>query len=183
MLPVLAVEYFHQKGWKPRKADIKFVWVFLPLAGFIIYLGINVQATGAPFTFLTIEATHWFNTLNPIAGLSAAWTWATTRTYPDNLTIGIAPLVFAAFGLLMFAVSIYKRMRPVYVVYMFLSWALAVSTSWWISVPRYVMALFPTFMLLGTLTQKKAVNIAIAAASAAVMCYFTVFWTLGWWAF
>ncbi len=183
LLPVLLVEYFHQKGWNPKKTDLRVLWPFLALAGFLIYLGINYQVTGNPFTFLTVEATHWFNRLDPKAGLEAAYWWARNASYPDNLTIGLAPLVFAVFGLAMVGVAIWRRMRPVYTVYMFLTWALAVSTSWWISVPRYVMAMFPMFMLMGLFTERKAVNIAIVLASAALMCFFTVFFALGWWAF
>ena len=183
LLPVLLVEYFHQKGWKPRKTDLNILWIFLALAGFLIYLGINYQVTRNPFTFMTIEATHWYNRIDPRAGLTAAYSWARTASYPENITIGLAPLVFAFFGLLMVGVSVWRRLRPVYIVYMFFSWGLAVSTSWWISVPRYVMAMFPMFILLGALTRKKAVNVAIALASGALLFYFTVFFALGWWAF
>ena len=69
LLPVLFVEYFHQKSWKPRKIDVRVLWIFLALAGFLIYLGINYQVTGSPFTFLTVEALHWFNHLDPMGGL------------------------------------------------------------------------------------------------------------------
>ncbi len=183
LLPVLLVEYFHQKGWKPRKTDLNILWILLALAGFLIYLGINYQVTGNPLTFLTVEATHWYNRLDPRAGLTAAYGWARNASYPDNITDGLAPLVFAFFGLLMVGVSVWRRLRPVYIVYMFLSWALAVSTSWWISVPRYVMAMFPIFMLFGLLTNRKAVNVAIVIVSGAFLCYFTVFFALSWWAF
>ncbi len=183
LLPVLLVEYFHQKGWKPRKIDASFLWIFLALAGFLIYLGLNNQVTGSPFTFMTVEAMHWYNRLDPWSGLTSAYSWARNASYPDNITIGLAPLVFAAFGLLMVIVSIWRRLRPVYIVYMFLSWGLAVSTSWWISVPRYVMSMFPMFMLFGLLTNRKAINTAIVLASGAVLCYFTIFFALGWWAF
>ena len=183
LLPVLAVEYFHQKGWKPRKTDLNILWVFLALAGFLIYLGLNFQVTGSPFTFITVESTHWFNRFDPRAGLTAAYGWARNASYPANITIGLAPLVFAIFGLLMVGVSFWRRLRPVYIVYMFLSWGLAVSTSWWISVPRYVMSMFPMFMLFGLLTNKKAINIAIVALSGAMLCYFTILFALGRWAF
>ena len=183
LLPVLLVEYFHQKGWKPKKTDLNILWPLLALAGFLIYLGINYQVTGSPFTFLTVEAVHWFNRLDPKAGLTAAYSWARNASYPDNVTIGLAPLVFALFGLLMVGVSFWRRLRPVYIVYMFLSWGLAVSTSWWISVPRYVMAMFPMFMLFGLLSNRKAVNIAIVIVSGVFLCYFTVFFALDWWAF
>jgi hypothetical protein len=132
---------------------------------------------------VTIEATHWNNKFEPWTGLTSAYSWALTASYPDNITIGIAPIAFAVFGLLMVGVSVWKHLRPVYTVYMFLSWALAISTSWWISVPRYVMAMFPMFMLLGILTDRKVVNIAIVIVSGALLCYFTVFFALGWWVF
>jgi hypothetical protein len=183
LLIVLLVEYFHQKGWKPKKTDFNVFWIFLAFAGFLVYLAINYQVTGNPFTFMSVEATHWFNKLDPWSGLNAAYSWARNASFPDSLTLGLAPLVFAFFGLLMVGVSIWRRLRPAYIVYMFLSWAFAVSTSWWISVPRYVMAMFPMFMLFGLLTQRKVVNITIAIASTALLCYFTMFFARGWWAF
>ena len=183
LLPVLLVEYFHQKGWKPTKIDHRVLWLFLALAGFFIYLGINYQVTGYPFTFLTIEAVHWYIKIGPWRGLTLAYTFARSASYSSDVTIGLAPLVFAVFGLLMIGVGLWRRLRPVYIVYLFLSWALAVSTTWWISVPRYVMTMFPMFFLLGTLTRKKMVNIAIVVTSGAFLCYFTVFFALGLWAF
>jgi hypothetical protein len=183
LLPVLLVEYFHQKGWKPSKVDLKIVWAALAVVGFLIYLSINLQVTGDAFKFMEIEKTHWFNTLDPITGLKLAWSWATTRAYPDNLSIGIAPIGFAVFGLVMFGAAVWKRFRPSYLLYMFLTWGLAVSTSWWISVPRYIMAMFPMFILLGALTQKKWANAAITGVFIVGLCYFTATFALGWWAF
>jgi len=183
LLPVLFVEYFHQTGWKLRRIDSKVLWIFLTLVGFLIYLGINYQVTGNPFTFLTVEATHWFNRLDPKSGLDGAWGWAKNSSYPANITMGIAPLAFAVFGLMVVGASFWRRMRPVYITYMFLSWILAVSTSWWISVPRYIMAMFPMFMLFGLITKSKLVNIAIAALSISLLIYFTIFFARGEWAF
>ena len=155
LLPVLLVEYLHQKNWKPAKVDAKIVWTVLAGAGFLIYLGINLQVTGDAFKFMEIQKTHWFNTFDPLKGLEAAISWATTKPYPENLTIGTAPIAFGIFGLVMFGLAVWKRFRPSYLVYLFLTWGLAVSTSWWISVPRYIMAMFPIFILLGALTHKK----------------------------
>ena len=183
LLPVLLVEYLHQRSWKPRKTFFNVLWVFLALAGFLIYLGINVQVTGNPFTFLAVESAHWNNRLEPLTGLKESWSWTLNGDYPGNITIGGAPLFFAVFGLAMIGVAIWRRLRTSYIVYMLLSWGLAVSTSWWISVPRYIMAMFPMFFLFGMLTHKKEINIAIAVASAAAMFYFTILFALGWWAF
>jgi len=67
--------------------------------------------------------------------------------------------------------------------YMLLTWMLAVSTSWWISVPRYIMVMFPMFILMGLISKKKIVTWAIAGVFLAGLCFFTVLFTIGMWAF
>lgn len=183
LLPALLVEYYHQVGWNPKKTRLDVGFVFSALAGFLVYLGINNTVTGDPLTFMSVEASHWNNRFDPWSGLQAAWYWATNRPPTDGITIGSAPIAFAVFGLVMIGVAVWKRFRPSYIVYMFLAWGVAVSTSWWISVPRYIMAMFPVFIVLATLTKRKAVNAAIVAFSVAWLCFFTVLFALGWWAF
>jgi 4-amino-4-deoxy-L-arabinose transferase-like glycosyltransferase len=182
LLPTLLVEYLHQKGWKPRKIDANILWIGLALVGFLIYLNINNQVTGNPFTFIEIERTHWSNSINPLTGLAQAF-GAVNKPFPENITIGVAPLAFAFLGLLAVAGGFVRRLRPSYTVYMLFTWMLAVSTAWWISVPRYVMAMFPMFILLGTLSRRRTVTILITVAFAAALCFFTVLFTLGKWAF
>ena len=182
LLPVLIIEYFHQKGWKP-KVDLNILWPFLALAGFLIYLNINTQITGNPFTFVQIQSNHFNNNLDPWAGLTSAYDFATGAPYPHNITAGITPLASAVFGLLMVGIGVWRRLRPVYTVYMFLSLGLAISTSLWRSVPRYVLAMFPMFILLGLLTRRKAVIIPVVLVSGVLLCYFTALFALGWWAF
>ena len=183
LVAVLLVEYFHQKNWKAKKIDLKILWTLFALVGFLIYLNINNQVTGNPFTFMQIQAAHWSNNFDPWTGLTSAYGWATNATYPSNVTIGIAPISFALFGLLMVGIGIWRRLRPTYLVYMFLSWGVAISTSWWISVPRYVMAMFPMFILFGLLSHKKAITITGMFLSGTLLCYFTIFFAQGWWAF
>jgi hypothetical protein len=184
MLPVLLVEYLHQKGWKPRKiVNLNLLWIFFALAGFLVYLGINYQVTGDAFKFVEIERVHWFSTLDPILGLTRAYGYAVSWDFPNNLLLGIAPIGFAVFGLVMVITGVVMgfkhRFRPSYILYMLLSWMLAVAYSFWISPPRYVMAMFPMFILLGLLTRKKIVNIAIAVFFGVLLCYFTALWSLG----
>jgi Gpi18-like mannosyltransferase len=184
MLPVLLMEYLPQQHWKPKKmASFNFACIFIVLIGFLIYLDINLQVTGNPFMFMEIQRVHWFNTLDPVAGFQTAISWATNASYPENITIGLAPLLFAVFGFATVAVGWARRFRPSYLLYMLLTWMLAVSTSFWISVPRYVMAMFPMFILLGTLTSRKTVNVIITIAFSVALCYFTFLFASGQWAF
>jgi Gpi18-like mannosyltransferase len=179
LLPALIVEYLHQRGWNLRKVRIEVSWVLLSLAGFLVYLLINIQVTGNLFTFVTIERVHWYQTIDPLLGLNRAWLWATTKPYPVNITVGIAEILFAALGLATIIVCAYKRFRASYSVYMTLTWMLAVGTGWWISVPRYIMAMFPMFILFGLASRRKSVMLAIAVPSLALLCFFTYLFAQG----
>jgi hypothetical protein len=179
LLPALVVEYFHQKGWSFRKVGVEISWVGLSLVGFLIYLNINNQVTGNPFTFVTIERVHWFQTLDPLLGLTRAWEWATSAAYPQNITVGIAEISFAVLGLVAIFAGFYKRLRLSYNVYMILAWMLSVATGWWISVPRYIMAMFPMFILAGLVSRRKVVTLAIALPSLALLCFFTYLFATG----
>jgi len=183
MFPVLVTEYLNSKGWSPRKISKNIVWAFSSIGGFLIYLNINNQVTGNPFTFVTVQANHFFERFSPKDGLMAAYYFGTTSAYPNNITLGIAPLGFAVFGLIVIALAVWKRFRPVYIVYTFLSWAFAVSVSFWISVPRYIMAMLPMFMLFGLLSNRKLITIVSSLVSLSLLCFFTILFVRGWWAF
>jgi Gpi18-like mannosyltransferase len=187
LLPVLIVEYLHQKEWKIRATDLKLLWTSLPALGFLAYLLINYQVTGNFFMFIEIERTHWHQTLNPLDGLLGALGWSTNSAFPDSITIGYAQVIFAVFGFAMVIagfIACYKsKLRTSYLVYMLLTWMLAVSTSFWISIPRYVLTMFPMFIILALYSQKRIVTISIVASSSAALCFFTWLFARGIWAF
>jgi Gpi18-like mannosyltransferase len=187
LLPVLIMEYLHQKEWKIKAIDPRLIWTSLPAIGFLIYLLINYQVTGNFFTFIEIERTHWSETLNPINGLLGAVGWSTNGAFPDSLIIGYAQIIFAAFGLTIviagFIATCKHKLRPSYAVYMLLIWMLAVSTSFWISIPRYVLSMFPMFMLFALLSRKKAVTIMLSVVSFVALAFFTWLFATGEWAF
>jgi hypothetical protein len=178
LLPALLVEYFHQKKWSLRNIDANVLWVGLALVGFLIYLIINFQVTGNPFTFITIERVNWHQTVDPSLGFQRVLQWSFTGAFPINV-LALAQLIFAGFGLLAIMIGFKLRFRPSYNVYMVLTWALFVSSSWWNSIPRYVLTMFPMFILLGFSVRSKKANFIIAILSGAVMCAFTIVFTLG----
>lgn len=182
LLPALLVEYLHQRGWKP-KFDSKVLFLLLPAVGFLIYLGINYVVMGDFFSFMTIQREHFYETLNPISGLIGAINWPSHSVYSDSITIGYAQVIFAAFGLFMMLAALKLKLRPSYQVYMLFTWMVTVSTSFWISVPRYVLAMFPLFLVLGLISKKKPVAIAILAVSCVGLFFFTWLFGTGAWAF
>lgn len=183
LLPVLVVEYFHQKEWKIKAANLKLFWTSLPVFGFLVYLIINYLVTGGFFTFMEIERVHWYQTLDPVGGLAGALGWLVSNEFPRNLTLGYAQVIFAVFGFLMVFAGYKAKLRPSYQAYLLLTWMLSVSTGFWISVPRYVLTMFPMFTILALYSQKRVVTITIVAISSAALGYFTWLFASGIWAF
>ena len=183
LLPVLVVEYFHQKAWKIKAANLKLLWTILPAFGFIAYLIINYQVTGNFFTFMEIERVHWYQTLNPLGGLAGAISYSSNNVFPESLTLGYAQVIFAVFGFLMVFASYKAKLRPSYQAYLLLTWMLSVSTGFWISVPRYVLTMFPMFITLALYSQKRTVTITTTAIFSAALCFFTWLFATGTWAF
>jgi hypothetical protein len=182
LIPALMAEYLHQKKWNPRKIDLNMAWVFLAGGGFLIYLGLNNHVTGNPLAFMEIERIHWFQSFDPIRGLQTAVRTTFNGAIFDAL-LAVAQIIFACIGLVAVIAGVRFRLRPSYIAYMASSWMLIVSTGFWASIPRYVLTMFPMFILLGFAVPSKKIQYAIAAASLAVMCAFTVIFTLGKFAF
>lgn len=183
LLPVLIVEYFHQKGWKIKATNLNFLWTIFPVFGFLAYLIINFQVTGDFFKFMEIERVHWFQTLDPIGGWTGAIGWFSSSTFPENITRGYAQVSFAIFGFLMVLAGFKAKLRPSYHVYLFLAWMLSISTGFWISVPRYVLTMFPMFIIFAQYSQKRIVTINILVIFSVLLCFFTWLFGTGAWAF
>ncbi len=178
LLPALLVEYFHQNQWSLRKIQANIVWANLALPGFLIYLGINNQVAGSPFAFMEVQLTQWHQTLNPFVGFLDAWQRATASAFPQNV-YGTAQITFASLGLLAVVAGFILRFRPSYNIYMLLTWLLTVSVSWWNSIPRYVLAMFPMFILLASQKQGKTRTYIITIFSTIILCLFTALFALG----
>ncbi|MEM3601589.1 MAG: hypothetical protein QXN87_02835 [Candidatus Bathyarchaeia archaeon] len=183
LLPALAIEYLSQRRWKLKNLDAKILWSCLTLAGFLTYLAINYQVTGNFFAFIEIQKEHWCETFDPLLGLERAWQLTFSASSPDNLMLGAAQWAFVALGLFGIVLGFILHLRPSYNVYMFFAWAISVSMSWWISMPRYMLVLFPLFILFGLFGRRKKFNYVAAPVSLALLCFFTISFSKDMWAF
>ena len=182
LLPALAVEYLSQKEWSLRRLDATFFCSWLPLAGFLIYLTINYIVTGDFFTFIEVQRTHWHQSIDPLSGLKEALSWAINSPFPENITVGYAQIVFAVLGL-SGVIGSFLHLRASYSVYMLLTWMMSVSTSFWLSIPRFTLVMFPLFILLGLTGHRKNFNYIAIPISSSSLAFFTILFTLGEWAF
>jgi Gpi18-like mannosyltransferase len=165
LLPALAIEYIHQKGFKIKEVRKNILWLSVIALGLIFYLGINFVTFGEPFKFLEIQNQHWFKHLDfPHEGFLSAFLSTYWREPREGVISGIAE---AASGLIGLAIIVYSffRLRLSYCLYALAAFLLVTSTSYWLSVPRYLLSVFPIFMTLALIGSRRPVNYLIIFAS------------------
>lgn len=182
LLPALLLEYLQQRRFRIRK-DV--LWFLAAPMGFVYYLYLNFSIYGNPFAFKTIMVEHWFKKFS--------WPWygikETVRGFPnwswsEKVMISGAETFFILLALLVLIVGI-RRLRPSYSLFGFLTLFMVTSTSFLLSTPRYTLAIFPIFIILAFLSEKKneILNAAILTVFVAFYTLFLSVFAQGHWAF
>ena len=153
------------------------------LVGFGGYLLLNQVVYGNPFAFIEIQRDHWFKTLAwPWEGIAGVVSRLTGGSLEDVLVLGVAELAAIVLGLAGTLVAM-RRFRPSWAWWMGVNWLLFVSTSFVLSVPRYVLVLFPLYAWFAILAERRWAGLAIGAASVGLLLWFSARFATGAWAF
>ncbi|HUV03063.1 MAG TPA: glycosyltransferase family 39 protein [Desulfobacteria bacterium] len=185
LLPSLLYEYFsqHSKPGSRRVRDVFFI--ALVSVGFVSYLIVNHVVFGDAFAFLAVQHEHWFKHIAPPwEGLLGAIWGLFWRDTADKALIGGAELVFGLVGFFCIAYAFVIKLRPSYTVYMLLTWLAVASTSYWLSMPRYLLSLFPLFIVFALIADKREEWFyVLTTAFLLFFSFFLVLFTQGYWAF
>jgi hypothetical protein len=181
MLP-LAWEYFQQKNFKWRQLRWDCLLLGLIPLGFVAYLYLNYYYFGDPLKFLQYQREHWYRALSsPLIALR--WDMKDIlRDAPLERVMQHGSLLVAfGIGTIALAVGAF-RLRPCYTIYLAVSWVLIFCDTFTLCSPRYLLTLFPLFMLLGQWRLREW-------ARYSLMFFFLLFYALnttqfvrGWWA-
>lgn len=167
LIPALALEaLWRHRSRAPRKA----YWLLLVPVGFYVYLGLNLVVFGDMFAFQDIQRTHWFH--------EAIWPWDGLKDtfqaiddYPPGSTrtqifeFRAAAVILTA-GLMLGAV---RWLRPSYQMYAWASLIFLLSVSFQISMPRYILGIFPIFLVLARIGANRGANQVLLMSSAVLM--------------
>lgn len=172
LVPALAFEALWQERWR---APLRAFWLLLIPVGFVSYLAINWVVLGDPLEFVEIQRAHWSHT--------TIWPWESftdalrhVRADPSGpfrtqiFEFRLAAIAFAA-ALLIGAA---RWLRPSYQIYAWVGMIFLMSVTFQISMPRYLLALFPLFLIMARLGRTDAVHHALLSASAVLMGSFFV---------
>ena len=145
--------------------------VLLSPFGFLIYCWYLFWQTGDPFYFLTAE-NHWQRSFS-IPGLNL---WESLR----NLNQGnIIDILFAMFGV-GFALRAFRFLPISYSIYCLFSILLPLFTSQLSSIPRFLLPIFPIFILIAFIKNQYVV-FAYQLISIVLLSLFVVLFVNGYW--
>jgi hypothetical protein len=182
LVPSLAAE-----AWTEWRAERRWRgawgWIVLVAVGFGGYLLVNQLVYGRPLAFLHIQRDHWSKTLAwPWEGIAGVLSRLGGGSAEDIAILGVAELTAIGLGLVGTVVAA-LRFRPSWAVWMGGNWLLFVSTAFVLSVPRYVLVMFPLYAWFALLAERRWLGLAIGAVSIALLLWFSARFAIGVWAF
>ena len=182
ILPALVIEYWLTK----RRLDRDAGWLLLGLGGPLIYLAINAVTFGDPLFFVGIQKSVFqVSTAAPWTALANAYS-GVTAVQPTEFwaTVYLAPFAsYIVLGLTLAWTILGKGGRASYAVYTGLTFLSFATLTWPISVPRYLMGVFPIFIATGRLARRPWLGPPLLVASTLLFGVCLTLFVIGHWAF
>ena len=181
LLPFLLIELFYARH------ALRAVWqaVIAPVLivlGFLTYLLTNLLVLGDAFAFISVQRQHWSHSLSaPWVGFADAIRGIGWRVPWEKLTVGGGEV---AGGIAAYATTTlsWLRLRPSDAAYATVLTMMVTFLPFWLSIPRYLLAMYPMFLLAGRISYRW-VYLAMVAASFVALLVFGLAFGRGYWAF
>lgn len=157
LIPVIFTEIIlhHVKFSKPANFYKMLVVLNLPILGFLFYLFINYQTFGDIFYFQRAQSNNWGTNFSPvISGFTQAWNFRTDPESETAMYLGYGQLVSFLLATLTTIYAFFK-MRKSYFVFCAAFLIIYSSMSFWLSFPRYILSLFPLFIIVAQFCRNK----------------------------
>lgn len=181
LLPLLLLELYAS-----RRA-LKTAWSVaiapaLVLGGFLIYVATNWLVLGDPLAFLAVQRLHWSHRLAPPwTGLTEAIHSLYWRVPWEKLTVGAGEILGGLSAYVVTALS-WIKLRPGDAAYAAVVTVMVTFLPFWLSIPRYLLSLYPLFLLAGRVRNQWVQGIALALSFVGLLTFSLAF-SRGYWAF
>ncbi len=183
MLPPVVFEYLQQRNfrWRAITANVGFL-LLVPL-GAVAYLLINYYCFHDPLHFLATQKQSWGVFLRwPFQSVTANWYGIRHFSADERVVQYGGPFVAFIFSTVALCAASFA-LRPCYSLYLGISWVIIFFNNFAISSPRYLLVVFPIFILLARLTRAEWLRDSIAFLFALFYGICSMHFALGWWAF
>ncbi len=156
LVAALLVDYAMRRGERIR-ADV--LAVVLPLVPPLLFIAYAYALTGDGLAYWHIEQSASFNRFVAAPWVGASNTLSNALGGGGNSFVFGFEVVFGLLGLaaLIWLVTQWRTIAPSLIVYAAGVWLLSVSYQYWLSVPRYLMAMVPVYLAGARLLQRRPV--------------------------
>ena len=171
IFPALILEVLHQNNF--RRFPLGASWIVLSTTGFLVYLGINWGLHGDPLAFTDFQEDYWHHKSQPPwTTLDEAYQWITEGRADFN-RVAIYELQLAATVLTAAVLLIGVRwLRPSYQFFGWSTLAFFLSASFLLSLPRYILTIFPMYFVMARLGRNQEVHSLLLSMSAVLFGVF-----------
>jgi hypothetical protein len=181
LIPLLLVEVWMARRHLRRVAEAALA-VAIPAGGLIIYLLVNWLVLGDALAFVQVQREHWYHRLSaPWVGMLEALRGVAWRPPWEKITVGGSELVAGVSAYVTTALA-FVRMRPGDAVYAATLTILMTFLPFWLSIPRYLLAMYPLFLLLGRV-RSLIIQPVLTGLFLTALLVFSVAFARGYWAF
>ena len=146
------------------------------------YLLTNLLVLGNPIAFVGVQRQHWSHSLAaPWVGFAKAIQAITTRVPWEKLTVGAGEI---AGGMAAYATATlsWLRLRPSDAAYATVVTVMVTFLPFWLSIPRYLLTMYPLFLLVGRIN-RRWIYLPMVAVSLAALTVFGLAFGRAYWAF
>lgn len=179
----IAFEYMAQRSFRWREIEWNAAWLSLFGVGPLAYLVANQVMLGSPFAFLDVNLRLWEKDLAfPWEGFLRSVATFGTRHPSEALTASAGEIAFA-FVTLVGCIAASVRMRGSYLVYLWGTWLMITASSFWLSIPRFALTMFPLFILMATAIRREVVHLSVSFGCGLLYCLLMARFVQGSWAF
>ena len=181
LLPVIAIELYYARH-ALRATWQAVVAPSLIVLGFLTYLATNLLVLGDAFAFITVQRQHWSHSLSaPWVGFSEALRGISWRVPWEKLTVGGGEAIS---GIAAYATTILSglRLRRSDAAYAAVLTVMMTFLPFWLSIPRYLLGMYPLFLLVGRISQRWIFLVMVAASLVGLLVFGLAFGR-GYWAF
>lgn len=189
MLPVLLIEYFLQNKKISKSNFLPLISIFLSVSGLVLYMYYLFQKTGDPLIFFHQVSIYGDQRSQTLIFLPQVFYRYIFEIFP-NISFLFFPVVFTT--LLEFFISLtfiililfgISRLRLSYSIYSIIAFFIPTLSGSFSSMPRYVLAIFPVYILMSLLVEKlpKSYKISILFVMLILMTIATSMFWRGYW--
>ena len=181
----LGVEFLHQRDFRRRQVRAATLALGAGCLPFLAYAAYLWRARGNPLFFVTDERLGWGrHFVGPVAALRTTLNSRLWAYLGSNYVLAMRLEVIAAVAGVGFTAWAVVRRQYGYATFMALTMAALVTSSWYYSIPRALLTLFPIPLLLASFTGRgQHRHDAVIAAFSAVAAFGVVAFTTGAWFF